>query len=230
MHRSHNFLARVLISSLFLLLVLLLAGCDQTTQTQKQTTSSSSTAIYMRLEQNRLLPNFSYLCNGPGQFAPPLVAIVTVDSYLPGHWNTPDGTRPANLTSQNVASSAYTIVTPLHFSQMSTLWDKRAASTSEFVTQGGQDGQDKIIVEDDNQLLLGQSYLVFFYYSHLPYQNGSTQKQLYVAVSFPMKTPQIVIIQQKAIEQGQITQVEKTMPLAQIQQMLTRCVGKSVKP
>jgi hypothetical protein len=229
MCRIQHKLSSILLCCVLFAILLIIAGCEQTRASQTPVSPASSSAIHLYEDASLLQPDLSYLCRGAGQLAPPFVAIVTVDHYLAAHWTTPDRQRPAGVTNQTVLSTGYSIVTPLHFSQVSVLWDKRIAPTSEFITQGGQVGQDSILVADDHQLELNRSYLVFFEYSLVPHQNVRDHTQLYVASSYVMKTPQTVIVQQKAIEQGQVTRQEKTVPLDYIKQLLTRCVGKPVE-
>lgn len=214
------------------ILSMLLSACGQDTGSIQQPVivqTVSPGAINLVVDQDKSGPFLiSNICHFPGQPAPSLVAIVTVDTLLPGRWDTPDGLRPAHVTSKNVLSSGYLILTPVHFSQMQVLWDKRSLPTKEFITRGGQAKQDRIIYTEEPTLTPNQSYLVVFRYNFVPHSKLRNPHQLFVDAALPMKTPQVVITQQQTIEQGKITQHEETMTLDQVRQILAGCTGRPI--
>jgi hypothetical protein len=95
------------------------------------------------------------LCSGG------LVALATVSAYGPAHWNTPDGTRPASYTQTDLVEHGYKIYTPLQFSYWWVLVGPRFEPTTEYVTMGGQVGNDTYVISMPHPSV-GQLYLLVF--------------------------------------------------------------------
>lgn len=70
------------------------------------------------------------------------VAEGVISSYGPAHWNTATGSRPNYATPNTIMIEGYQIYTPMAFSRWQVLLDQRRAPTHEFVSMGGQVGND----------------------------------------------------------------------------------------
>lgn len=93
------------------------------------------------------------------------VADVVVGTPLATRWNTPDGTVPlaaARQGSEEVIRQGYLIYKVVQFTKVTVLQDQRPAPTKQFVTLGGQVGQDRYVLDSEPQLTPGQHYVVVF--------------------------------------------------------------------
>ncbi len=151
-----------------------------------------------------------------------LVMDTHVDAVGPSHWNTPDGARPPNADKDLILSKGYQIVAPIRSSRNAVLLDQRHAPTTEFVTLGGQIGQDRYRVDGFPQLSPGRRYLVVFT-AGLAGGTGVTQSVLVAYNAFPIDSQEMVLLRQEVVEQGRVSQKQVKLPLAQIVQQLSRC-------
>lgn len=157
-----------------------------------------------------------------------LVADVTVGQLLPSHWNTPHGLRPPDVTARNPNSGGAGIYTPVTFSQMQVLVDHRAQwanalPTREYALSGGTVGQDQITDLDAPQLLPGHRYLVIFIPGLNAHATSYTGQWLIIWGAYPITTQNMVVVQQRDVEQGAVVQQEQDVPLAQIAHQLAGC-------
>ncbi|HEX9067555.1 MAG TPA: hypothetical protein VF807_02215 [Ktedonobacterales bacterium] len=93
------------------------------------------------------------------------VADVVVGTPLATRWNTPDGTVPlaaARQGPEEVTRQGYLIYKMVQFTKMTVLQDHRPAPTKQFVTLGGQVGQDRYVMDGEPQRTPGQHYVVVF--------------------------------------------------------------------
>ena len=121
----------------------------------------------------------------------PLIAAVTVGSMGPGHWNTPNGKRPAFhdtgwVNGDALFTNGYYIYTPVYFSRMQIVSDRRTQPTLQYVTMGGQDGQDSMRVDGYGQVQAGQRFLLIFTYASDPATHNINQHTLVVQQDYPM--------------------------------------------
>ncbi len=150
-----------------------------------------------------------------------LVADATISVIGRSHWNTIDGSRSAAVDQQTVAKG-YQIVTPLQFSRIAILIDRRHAPTSEFASMGGTVGQDQYWMHGFPQLTAGQRYLIVFS-PGLAAGARITQTLLLAYNAFPIDDQQVVLLKTKQVEQGHVSQEEVRLPLSQILQQLGSC-------
>ena len=121
----------------------------------------------------------------------PLIAAVTVGSIGVARWNTPDGARPTTVpvtetTGGGLFANGYYIYTPVLFSYMQVLSDHRTRSTEQYITMGGQDGQDSMRIDGYGQVKAGQRFLLVFTYAIDPSTREPVQNTLVVLQDFPM--------------------------------------------
>lgn len=151
-----------------------------------------------------------------------LVADVNVTGVGQAHWNTLTGTKPADASRLTVIQKGYYIYTPMKLTLQHIYIDHRPQPTQEFVSIGGQVGADRIILEDFPRVTSGR-YLMVFTPTLMVGQNGFDATRLTLYSAFPISSLDIVKLQPKMIEQGQVSQQEVDMPLAQVAQQLASC-------
>jgi hypothetical protein len=200
-----------------LAIMLMLVGCE----VAQPPASPQSNGIHLHGESLRMsLTTPELMCKAI------LVMDVGISGLGPGHWNTPDGTRPAAADAQTLVRGGYMIYTPIHFSFMHTHVDYRSQPTKEFDTVGGSAGPDTD-EEDYPQVTSQQNYLLTLVYGIDAQAQGETKSVMIVNDAFPIDAQGIVTLQPAHTEQGQGNQVENfpavTMPLSQITQQLANC-------
>jgi hypothetical protein len=155
-----------------------------------------------------------------------LVMDAGVSSIGPGHWNTPDGSKPAGADASWLGTGGYAIYTPIHFSYMHIHVDYRSQPTREFDTVGGSAGPDSDEEEGYPQVMPQQNYLLTLVYG-IEVGKGEVKTVLIVNDAFPIDAQGLVTLQPAHTEDGQGNQVENypavTMPLTQIGQQLANC-------
>lgn len=151
-----------------------------------------------------------------------LVADARVTGVGQAHWNTLTGTKPADASTLTVMQKGYRIYTPMKLVLQHIYIDHRSQSTREFVLDGGQVGADRIIVEDFPQVTSGR-YLMVFTPTLMVGQQGFDASRLTLNTALPINAQDIVQLQPKMIEQGQVSQQEVDMPLTQVAQQLASC-------
>ncbi|HEY7356280.1 MAG TPA: hypothetical protein VH590_07430 [Ktedonobacterales bacterium] len=157
-----------------------------------------------------------------------LVVDAQIAALGPGHWNTPDGSRPPG-DAKTISESPYAIYTPLRLSAPHTYLDQRKqpTSTKEFDVIGGTVGADRYIEEDAPHVAVGQRYLLIFIPGPDLPTHTYTEAWLYLTEAFPIDAQGIVTLQGAHTEEGQNNQIENfpavTMPLSQIVQQLANC-------
>ncbi|HEU4782341.1 MAG TPA: hypothetical protein VFS83_03280 [Ktedonobacterales bacterium] len=122
--------------------------------------------------------------------------------------------------------SGYALYTPVMFAHIAIYKDHRKASTRQFVTLGGKNGQDSYYLDGFPQLTIGGHYVVVFVPTQT--QQGAPLNFDTMAVfdAFPIDANDIVTLQQASSpdEPGEgIPAPRIAMPLAQLQQALARC-------
>jgi hypothetical protein len=192
------------------IMVLLLNGC---------TVAQQSNGVHIQGDASRLSFNTPELmCKAI------LVADAGIAGLGPGHWNTPDGTRPATADARTLVRGGYMIYTPLRFSYMHTHVDRRSQPTREFDSIGGQVGPDSDS-EGYPQVMPQHSYLLVLVYGIQALQ-GESQAVMVVTDAFPIDAQGVVTLQPAHTEgKGQETESfpAVTMPLSQIVQQLANC-------
>ncbi len=195
-----------------LLLLLLLAGCAA---------GSPTTGIHLYSEVDKMS-----MVTPEGMCAAILVMDAEVSSVGPGHWNMPNGSRPAGADEQTLARGGYAIYTPIHLAEMHIYVDYRSQPTREFDTVGGSAGPDSDEEVGYPTVTPGQRYLLTLVYG-IQALKGEVKTVLIVYDAFPIDTHGIVTLQPAHAEEGQDRQPEVfpavTMPLAQIASQLAGC-------
>ncbi len=155
-----------------------------------------------------------------------LTSEVMVGSHGQAHWNTANGQRPQIADSQKIVDQGYRIYTPVLFAQHHPLIDHRPAPTKEFVTVGGQVGQDRMFVDPFPQLQDGGHYVVVFGPGSQPAGRGKTADWLVVYDAFPVDGQGMVLLQAAGSPNepgpGQ-PQPEIKLSLTDLKQQLTAC-------
>ncbi len=228
--RLHRLARTLWLPSLAIVLLLALAGCEASpganptgrANSASQSTTSQNVApqqgLNLHFDESRFEFNSpSLMCKGL------LVAEGIVGAQGPSHWNTPTGSRPANLDRLGVIKGGYMIYTPIQFSSLHILIDYRTKQTHEFVTLGGKVGQDQFWIDGFPQLTVSGHYLMLFTPSQMVGVKGYNQDTLIVYNAFPIDAQGMVLLQPKIVEQGQVSQQEVKMPLSQIEQQLATC-------
>lgn len=234
MRRRTHFIAYVLTASLVVAIVLLIgyerglhASATATAApgslgtpvsiTITATVNGSSPINSVFMVDGAIVP-LNQACQDHARSLPRLIVDATTGNMNQGgHWNTPGGLRPTNISTKKI--SPFSIVTPLQFSAMHTIVDTRTAQTNEMVTLGGKTGADQIQVMGAlyPSLQPHQRYLLFF-------DRGQSDRQLVVVAAYRIVGPDTVVAQEQAVEQGQVTQSQVTVPLSQvIAQLQTNC-------
>ncbi len=188
-------------------LLLLLTGCD--------VAQPGSQANGLHIHNDSLSIDWStHLC----------VAYLAADAGIaglgPGHWNSPDGSRPV-ADEQTIVRQGYAIYRPLRFSSMRILRDQRPQPTTEFDTVGGQVGSDSYR-GDDPQVTPGQRYLLLFVPGIDPVAQAWNEKVMIVSATFPIDAKGIVTLQYGSVEQG-TAYPARTAPMSQLTQQLANC-------
>jgi hypothetical protein len=193
-----------------LAIMLMLVGC-----TGAQ--SSSPSGIHLHSSAARLsLITPQLMCKAI------LVMDAGVSELGASHWNSPDGTRPAEADEQTLLRDGYAIYTPMHFSYMHIHVDYRSQLTKEFATIGGNVGPDSD-AEGYPQVMPQQNYLLTLVYGIDAQAQGETKTILIVNDAFPVDAQGIVTLRPGDVEQGNVYPAI-TMPLSQIVQQLANCM------
>lgn len=151
-----------------------------------------------------------------------LVADGIVSGYVPSHWNTGDGARPAQLSEVDLIRAGYTIVTPIHLVQMTAEHDRRTTPTKEYVVAGGSVGQDTWRDSSFPRPGVGHRFVMVFVPTQVP--GGTfTQAALTLYEAFPVDSSDMVTLQPQTIEQGQVSQSEVKISFFELRSDLTRC-------
>jgi hypothetical protein len=205
--------------------MLLLAGCvvaQPSASSQTNGTHSQANGIHIQGDADRIVYGTPQLmCTAP------LVMEVGVSALGPGHWNTPDASRPPKPDAGFIVDEGYAIYTPLHFSHMHIYVDHRhqPQSTIEFATIGGIAGPDSYDMGYP-QAPPGGNYLLVLVPGTDPVAHAWTEKVYVVTDAFPIDAQGNVILQPAHMEgKGQQTQnfPAVTMPLSQLPQQLASC-------
>jgi len=121
----------------------------------------------------------------------PLIAAVTVGSIGAARWNTPEGTRPTispitEATGEGLFANGYYIYTSVYFSHMQIAADHRTQPTAQYITMGGQVGQDSMRIDGYGQVPVGLRFLLVFTYAVDPSSHNLVLDTLVVLQDFPM--------------------------------------------
>lgn len=152
---------------------------------------SASSGLHVRLDADM----FQY--TSAVQLCQTLVtAEVVVGSHGVPRWNTPNGTLPATVkTSTDVIKENLRIYTPITFARFATLVDHRHVATKEFLTLGGQVGQDSYYINDVSTLQGTGGHYVVVLYPSTPQSGGNTEVSLVVGHAYPVDAQGIVMLQ-----------------------------------
>lgn len=197
-------------------------GSGATGQPGQPGQQSTSTGLNIRL----IADKFAF--TSAGQFCQALfTAEVVVGSHGAARWNTPDGTLPAGITTpEAVFGYNLRIYTPVTFSSLVPLLDHRHVATKEFLTVGGQVGNDRYrIIGEPDLAGIGGHFLVVLAPS-TPQIGGNTEETLVVGWAYPVDAHGVVTLQQAGNPNepgpGQL-QPAITIPLASLKQQLASC-------
>ncbi len=180
--------------------------------------SASSSPIHESIDLTRLL-----VFDSPARMcSAALVMDAVVDGLGPGHWNTPDGSRPPELDKHTLLSKGYQIVTPVRLSRQQILLDRRREPTAELATLGGTAGEDEYTVYGIAQLRPGVRNLIVFS-AGLVGGQGISHAHLIANDAFPIDAQELVVLKPRTVEQGQVSE-EVRVPLSHIAQQLTACL------
>jgi hypothetical protein len=152
-----------------------------------------------------------------------LVADATVASLGQARWNTANGARPA-LDASAIMQGGYSIYTPVLLARIQPFIDRRQdAPHSEIVALGGQVGQDSMRIDPYPTPSVGGRYIVLLVPGVDPAANGVTQRWLVISQLVPIDGQDMVQLQPQTVEQGQVSQEEIKLPLADLTQQLAAC-------
>lgn len=183
--------ARYVLASLLCFVVLLTSCGAKTLSSVGTTTLATKTpaAAYTTYPPVRVgvIVDFatSNVCHAP------LIAAVTVGSIGSGRWNTSNEARPPlspgmETTGEGLFANGYYIYTPVSFSRMQIASDHRTQPTIQYITMGGQVGQDSMRIDGYGQVKAGQRFLLVFTYAIDPSSRKPVQNTLVVLQDFPM--------------------------------------------
>lgn len=178
------------------LLVVLSACAPVTAQAASQASGQPTATPEPALHVHFLVDMFQF--TAPEQFCQTLVtAEVVVGAHGAARWNTVDGKRPAGvLTEDEVVAQNYRIYTPVTFARFVPLIDHRHVATKEFLTIGGQVGQDTYEADELPTLPgTGGHYIVVFSPA-TPHTGGNTEASLVVGWAYPVDAQGMVVLQQ----------------------------------
>ena len=157
-----------------------------------------------------------------------LVMDASVSSVGPGHWNTPDGSKPAGADASWFGTGGYAVYTPLSLSSMHVYIDHRSQPTTEFDTVGGKAGPDS---DDEGSYpsVTAQYRYLFTMVDGFQVGKGDVPTVLIANDAFPIDDQGMVTLEPAHTEfgPGGKNQTENfpavTMPLTQIVQQLAAC-------
>lgn len=155
-----------------------------------------------------------------------MAAEVTVGGHGQAHWNTADGLKPLGLDKRGIVKDGYAIYTPLQFSQMRILFDRRHQPTREFVMLKGQVGGDSYDFVDFPNVVPGGHYLLVFNPSVVPGVSNRSEDTLLAYNAFPIDSNGMVLLQKggNPAEPGIGPVIQPvTMQLSQIAEQLASC-------
>lgn len=223
MQVKRRFVSMSWMTALAMVIIGGIAACGTTQATSTtpaapvSTGSGSQQAITLNLDSyHPQLRNPSQMCS----FL--LVADVNVTGVGQAHWNTSAGTKPADASRPTVMQKGYRIYTPMKLILQHIYVDHRLQPTREFVFDGGQVGGDRISVDGFPQVKSGR-YLMVFTPTLITGQQGFDATRLTLFSAFPISSQNVVMLQPQTVEQGQVSQQEVDMPLAQVAQQLATC-------
>jgi hypothetical protein len=154
-----------------------------------------------------------------------LTAEVVVGSHGPSFWNTANGLRPQVTDPPKVIQLGYTIYTPVTFSTVHVLVDRRPQPVAAYVTEGGRVGHDQITIDPYPQLADGGHDVIVFGPGNEP-GVGKVAKWLIVYDAFPVDAQGNVVLQHAGSPNepgpGQ-PQPAITLPLSSLEQQLAAC-------
>lgn len=191
---SHSRMGLVIVLASAAALLVSLSACGPATT---QPTSSSSggqnarSGLHIRLDADK----FEF--TSAEQFCQTLAtAEVVVGSHGAARWNTADGALPAAITTHSdVVSQNYRIYTPVTFAQFTPLIDHRKVATQEFLTLGGQVGQDSYSMDGAPTLPGTGGHYVVVLYPSSPHTGGNTEASLVVGNAYPVNAQGMVVLQ-----------------------------------
>lgn len=183
----------LVVASAAALLVVLSACAPDSSQSPSQTAGqhTASPGLHVRLEADK----FEY--TSAEQFCQTLVtAEVVVGSHGAPRWNTADGELPAGIkTADDVVAQNYRIYTPITFTRFVPLLDHRHVTTKEFLTLGGQVGQDSYFINEVPTLPGTGGHYVVVLYPSTPHTGGNTEVSLVVGNAYPVDAQGTVVLQ-----------------------------------
>lgn len=175
-------------------LLMMLSACGQASSQPNVGSSGQpnvSGGLHIRLDADM----FQY--TSADQFCQTLVtAEVVVGSHGTARWNTANGTLPAGIkTSTAVIKGNLRIYTPITFTRFVPLVDHRHVATKEFLTLGGQVGQDSYYIDEVPTLPDTGGHYVVVLYPSTPQTGGNTEVSLVVGHAYSVNAQGMVVLQ-----------------------------------
>lgn len=125
-----------------------------------------------------------------------LTAEIVVGSHGTARWNTANGVLPATIKTATAAVQGnYRIYTPVTFARLVPLVDHRRVVTKEFLTLGGQVGQDSYFIDDVSTLPGTSGHYLVVLYPSMPQTGGNTEVSLVVGNAYPVDAQGMVVLQ-----------------------------------
>lgn len=208
-------------------LLLLLSACAPAASQPDSGLSGQQNApsgLHMRVSADK------FEITSAQQFCQTLVtAEVVVGSHGTARWNTADGQLPAEArTPAAVLTGNYRIYTPITFARFVPLVDHRQVATKEFLTVGGQVGQDSYFIDASPTLAGTGGHYVVALFPSTPHTGGNTEISLVVGYAYPVDAHGIVTLQPAGNPNepgvGPV-QPAITIALASLRQQLAACTS-----
>jgi hypothetical protein len=190
--------------------------------TGQQGQQGTSTGLNVQLQADK----FEF--TSAGQFCQTLLtAEVVVGAHGVARWNTPDGKLPAGITtSREVLKNNLRIYMPVTFSRLVAFVDHRHVPTQEFLTVGGQVGNDSYRIDEVPDLAGTGGHFIVAFAPSTPQTGGNTEAALVAGWAYPVDAHGVVTLQQAGDPNepgtGQL-QPAITIPLAALKQQLASC-------
>ncbi len=154
------------------------------------------------------------------------VEVATVRGSGASHWNSPGGAAPTGDLDTAVRRLGYLIYTPISTSDTKPLVDHRTAAPAapaEYVSYGGRVGGVGIRDDGYPQLGMGDRDILVFVPA-IQGGNGRIDTGVLVAHNaFPVLGGDRVQLKRKTMEQGRVSQQERTISLSDLVAQLSKC-------
>jgi hypothetical protein len=156
--------------------------------------------------------------------AAPLIALVTVARVGPSIWNPAFSGAPTSTSGAPVLTDPDPIITPISFSSIRVVHDRRTGPTNQYAEHGGVIGSDIDHVDGVGSVQPGETAVVIF----MPGYDARTHRTadanvMLVTWAQPVDQNGQMIVQQHTTEPGVGTIPTITEPLSQFERQLAQC-------